>query len=411
MILVGNQRGGARDLAMHLLKDDNDHVDVHELRGFVSDNLPEALSEVQAISKGTKCRQYLFSLSMSPPEVEAVGLDVFETAIEQIETRLGLDDQPRAIVFHEKEGRRHAHVVWSRIKADKMKAVQLSFSKQKLNTFARELFLTHDWKLPEGFIDPSLSNPLNFTHAEWQQAKRSDTDPREIKQVFQAAWEASDSKGAFIAALEERGYRLARGRKSFVAVDMYGEVYSVARQAKVKVRALKARLGDPSALPSVDIVQIQYAADMLRKMEGYKADINHAASGKAKDIQRRRTALIDRQRQERKTLSDTHAARQTQETKERQARFRQGLKGLWDRLRGEHGRISRLNTQEAGAAQRRDRREQDGLSVRHLSERRVLKQHVRDLREHFSQERQILSQDLERFQPIQTDTAVPKMEP
>ena len=39
MILHGNQRGGARDLALHLLKDENEHVEVHELRGFVSDNL------------------------------------------------------------------------------------------------------------------------------------------------------------------------------------------------------------------------------------------------------------------------------------------------------------------------------------------------------------------------------------
>ena len=35
MILKANQRGGARDLALHLEKDDNDHVLIHELRGDV----------------------------------------------------------------------------------------------------------------------------------------------------------------------------------------------------------------------------------------------------------------------------------------------------------------------------------------------------------------------------------------
>jgi hypothetical protein len=39
----------------------------------------------------------------------------FEAAIDMAEQRLGLDGHPRAIVFHEKEGRRHAHAVWSRI--------------------------------------------------------------------------------------------------------------------------------------------------------------------------------------------------------------------------------------------------------------------------------------------------------
>ncbi|MEL6694111.1 MAG: relaxase, partial [Pseudomonadota bacterium] len=147
MILVGNSRGGARDLAAHLLKDENDHVEIHELRGFASEGLKDALSEIQAISKGTQCRKFMFALSMNPPEDEIVSVEVFESAIEQIELRLGLADQPRAIVFHEKEGRRHAHVVWSRINADEMKAILLPYSKRKLNSIARDLYLEYDWQM------------------------------------------------------------------------------------------------------------------------------------------------------------------------------------------------------------------------------------------------------------------------
>ena len=39
MILNGNQRGGAKDLALHLMKAENERVEIHELRGFMSDNL------------------------------------------------------------------------------------------------------------------------------------------------------------------------------------------------------------------------------------------------------------------------------------------------------------------------------------------------------------------------------------
>ena len=60
MILIGNQRGGAKDLAQHLLKEENDHVQVHELRGFASGNLAGALTEAYAVSRGTKCKQFLF---------------------------------------------------------------------------------------------------------------------------------------------------------------------------------------------------------------------------------------------------------------------------------------------------------------------------------------------------------------
>ena len=117
MILVGNQRGGARDLAQHLLKEENDHVELHELRGFSSETLHGALNEAHAVSQGTRCKQFLFSLSLNPPKNERVSTDAFERAINQAEARLGLNGQPRAVVFHEKEGRRHAHAVWSRIKA------------------------------------------------------------------------------------------------------------------------------------------------------------------------------------------------------------------------------------------------------------------------------------------------------
>jgi len=143
MILKGNQRSGARELALHLMKDENDHVQVHEIRGFVSSDLMGAFKESEAQSKGTRCKQYLYSLSLNPPQDKAVSIEDFEKAIDQAEERLGLTGQPRAIVFHEKEGRRHAHAVWSRIDTERMKAVQLSHSKRKLNELSKQLYLDH----------------------------------------------------------------------------------------------------------------------------------------------------------------------------------------------------------------------------------------------------------------------------
>ncbi|HIK65241.1 MAG TPA: relaxase, partial [Henriciella marina] len=65
MILNGNQRGGAKDLAVHLMKEENDHIELYELRGFVADDLMGAFGEAQAISKGTRCKQFLFSLRLN----------------------------------------------------------------------------------------------------------------------------------------------------------------------------------------------------------------------------------------------------------------------------------------------------------------------------------------------------------
>ena len=206
MILKGNARGGAKDLALHLMKDENDHVELHELRGFVSESLMGAFNEVYAQRQGTRCTKFLYSLSINPPETENVTIEDFEDAISRAEERLGLTEQPRAVVFHEKEGRRHAHVVWSRIDAAEMKAVPLPFDREKLMEVSRELFRDHHWRMPEGLADPARRDPRNFTLAEWQQAQRTGRDPRQIKGAIQDAWAISDTKAGLSHALEERGF-------------------------------------------------------------------------------------------------------------------------------------------------------------------------------------------------------------
>lgn len=72
MILKGSQRGGARQLAGHLLKDENEHVEVHQVRGFMAHDLPGALDEAHAVSNGTRCKQFLFHVSLSPPQTANV---------------------------------------------------------------------------------------------------------------------------------------------------------------------------------------------------------------------------------------------------------------------------------------------------------------------------------------------------
>ena len=135
MIFYASVRGNADELAKHLLNaEENEHVTVHDIRGFVADDLAGALMEAYAISKGARCRQFLFSLSLNPPEYADVPLEDFEAAIEEIERKLGLLHQPRVVVFHEKKGRRHCHTVWLRLKTSdfnprRMVGIQLAHFK------------------------------------------------------------------------------------------------------------------------------------------------------------------------------------------------------------------------------------------------------------------------------------------
>ena len=120
MIPKASQRAGGQDLGTHLLNaHDNEYVEVAEVRGAIAQDLHGAFAEweVQAHAL-TKCRNYLYSLSLNPDHAQGeLTRAQYADFIERAEKRLGLEGQPRAIVFHIKEGREHCHVVWSRIDA------------------------------------------------------------------------------------------------------------------------------------------------------------------------------------------------------------------------------------------------------------------------------------------------------
>lgn len=399
MILKGSQRSGAKPLAVHLLNErDNDHVTVFELRGFVASDLLGAFREAEAISKGTRCTQYLFSLSLNPPVGASVSEEQFRQAAEDAEQRLGLKGQPRAIVFHEKEGRRHAHVVWSRIDADSMKAINLPHFKRRLNELGKELYLQHDWPLPDGMKHAGGKSPLNFTLDEWQRAKRLDIDPREIRQIFREAWKQSDSVKAFGAALAERGFFLAKGdRRGFVATDAQGEVFAVAKWTGLKAKEVTARFGSPDRLPDVASVQREVAGLMTDKLRTFIADVKARHDRDASSLRGELASMRGQHRAERESLKAKQSSRWEAETAERAARIRTGFMGLIDRVTGKAKALRDENMRDAMAGLARDQKQRDALVRDQMRERSVLQERINEMRLHHLQNRKLLTREVVRF--------------
>lgn len=382
MILKASQRAGGMELARHLMNvEDNEHVTIHELRGFISDNLHGAFKEAQAISQGTRCKQFLFSLSLNPPENEIVSVEVFEKAIADIEQKLGITGQPRALVFHEKEGRRHAHCVWSRINVDQMKAINLPHFKIKLMEISRQLYLEHGWQMPNGFMNSKDRDPLNFSQAEYQQSKRAKQDPRDLKKFFQECWASSDSLAAFTNALSEHGFHLAKGdRRGHVVVDWRGEVYAVSRWVGVKAKDVRAKLGNANKLPSVEeALQIieERSSDHSRQL-CEDAEAQHNRQNQA--LQAKRADLVIKHRQARKTLQQEQEGRRIEETKTRSTRLPRGLKAIWLRVSGKYQSLCRELEEDAQHCNLRDQDELQKLIERQLTERRLLQHEFRQLR-------------------------------
>ncbi len=405
MILKGSQRSGGTQLAAHLLKtEENEHVEIHNMRGFMSESLPSAFNEIHAISKGTRAKQPFFSLSLNPPPNERVPIEIFETAIEQIEQKLGLEDQPRAIVFHEKEGRRHAHVVWSRIDTEEMKAINLPFYKMKLKDVSRELYLEHGWKIPPGLIDRTDRNPLNFSREEWQQARRAGLNPKEIKRAFQDCWAISDNRKAFAQALLSKGFILARGdRRGYVAVDYQGEIYAIAKYTGIKTKDARERMGDPKELPSVEHAKNIIAANMSKRLQQHIAHAKAAKNKRSAAFEFKRQRLIEDQRGERQKLDQAHRKRWDAETKERSQRLSKGLMGIWHRLTGKYEKTKRQNEIDALQSFQRDRKEKDELIFKHIQQRQQLSLRQRSEINTHELEIELLRQDIQDYRNLKTD--------
>jgi len=314
MILKGNARAGGADLARHLMNArDNDSVELAETRGFVADDLKGSFAEAEAIATGTRCEEYLYSLSINP--TDPLSRAQYDHAIAKVEKKLGLTDQPRAVVFHVKEGREHCHVVWSRIDAEQMKAVHMDFDRQKLRAASKELARDFGHDLPLGLqadrgADRFKDRYNDVSYAEIGQSERSGLSPFDRKEAVTKAYQQSDSVASMQAALAEHGFMLAfgdktnrKGQRTPVIVDRGGEVTGLARNLNgVRADDIRTNLKlDQAHLPTVQQAK-DLLAEQLRQKASEKPRDGFDAVQRVKDAEDQLKALTVAQRAEAKAL-------------------------------------------------------------------------------------------------------------
>jgi hypothetical protein len=399
MIIKGFEITRAQSHATHLQRtDQNEHVLVQEIRGFVSDNLHGAFKEAQAIARGTKCKKFLFSCAFSPPESASLSDAQFMGAIDKTEDALGLGGQPRAIVFHEKDGRRHAHCVWSRIDAQTMKARQLSHYKLKLGDVSRALHQELGIDMPRGFKNREERDKRNFSQTEWQMAKRVGEDPRWLKEAVQSCWAKSDNRKSFEAALESKSLLLAKGDvRGFVVVDLNGVAQPVSRLIGGKTKDVKAKLGvEPPQLSVADAQKViaQRATVAVRALvEASREKFKEREAA----LKLRRAEMTERHRAERSNLTDTQKQAWIDGTRERQSRLPRGVRGLWSWITGNSAIVKARNEQEANAQAERAERERFEVAERQRAERRELQRQIEELRKSQAEQLLGLRSDLGRY--------------
>lgn len=247
MIIKGGSRKSGQFFAKHLMKaEDNERVEITEMRGLYADNLTEAFREMRLVAAGTRAENFFYHASLNPREDEHLTPEQWDFAVDRLEHNLGLDGHARFQVEHEKEGRAHRHIVWSRIDPDTMTATSDSNNYLAHDKTRAELEQEFHHEPTPPTPEPGLRKSREF--AEWETWRGADSgiDPKQMKAEVTELWQQSDGGRAFQAAIEEKGYLLAKGdRRDFVVIDEFGQIHSLARRIEgVKTADIRARLTD-----------------------------------------------------------------------------------------------------------------------------------------------------------------------
>lgn len=212
--------------------------------------------------------------------------------------------------MHEKLGRQHIHVVWSRIDLEKMRSVSDSHDFRKHEEVSRDLErrFGHDRVQGAHHERDGVERPDRTpSRAELQQQERTGITGKHVKEEVTAAFRASDGPEAFRAALQEHGYALARGDgRDYVILDQKGGIHSLARRIggmkAPELREFMAAL-DPESVPSIDqareiIAERERRIREVREAHG-EALVERGYSQADDYVSQSRAALRDHRRRQR----------------------------------------------------------------------------------------------------------------
>ncbi|PPK83931.1 relaxase/mobilization nuclease-like protein [Neolewinella xylanilytica] len=171
--------------------------------------------------------------------------------------RLGLSEHQYYVVAHNETEHDHIHIVANLTHPETGKRADLPLDKRALQEWALEYEREHGLHCTNREANAELRKQNNAkTYAQTQKERHGVQATR--------AYEASDDGKSFKNALELEGLRLARGRRSCVAVDEQGNIINLSRVIEDrKTVEIKAKLKDIDlrTLPDADELAEQIKLD------------------------------------------------------------------------------------------------------------------------------------------------------
>ena len=300
----GQIAGGPKQLGNYLAEPgENENIQVIDVRGTVADDPRGAVLEMDAHAAGTRCEKPLYHAFINPEPPYSLSTEQISEAVEALEAKLGFDGHARLVVLHEKHGRQHLHVVWSRIDLDRMVAVSDSHNYRKHEETARDLERRFGHPHVQGVHHErdGVERPERTpSRAELRQEERTGIRGKDVREEVTALFKASDGAEAFKAALEDKDYILAQGdARVFVIVDRAGGIHSLARRIEgtntAELRKFMAGI-DLQSLPRADQAKEMqtsraFGNESVAYREKWDKSLDEAAIQKAKEEQRQKKIL------------------------------------------------------------------------------------------------------------------------
>ncbi len=298
MIIKGKSRSNGVQLGSYLMhSEENESVHVLEVSGLGTIDVCEALIQMQEITdSGQRGTKGLYHGVISPQPGYAMDEKQWITAANTLATELKLENQPRVIVLHEKSDRIHAHVVFQRTDKETLTLVPDGWNYVAHEKASRALENLWDHEIiPGAHVEPKKGKDEKSRTSEHDrhQAASSGMSREDRVQQITNLYRQSDGAGAFVSALDQSGYIVARGdRRDFVIVDEGNRVFSLPRYIEgVKTKDVRKFMKniELGTLPSVEVAKA-IASDRKCKEAQHNVlsaskEFEKAKSQKTKDSQ------------------------------------------------------------------------------------------------------------------------------
>ena len=268
MWISGRRRGGAKALADHLRRtDENESVNVRQIEGFAFDgltgkNLEKALKQMEAIGYGKGNQRNFYHAILSPAYGESLNTAQQKFMVEYYVEHMGFKGYQHVLVEHWKKGKQHFHLVFNITDPATGVIDELKWTKTK------------EWRISRGLeqiFGLSTPTPKGKAAPVWsmQRGKRTGIDPRKMRQDITGIFNASATKEDFIVALDKAGYALTHGnRGQLVLVDKVGDTHGLMRMIEGKKLAdLRQKFPDIEKMPLPSHANLVRARKSVKREE------------------------------------------------------------------------------------------------------------------------------------------------